>query len=100
MATGIRKTKTKTFAKFDGAPPATRGLRESEPATTSRNATVGLSNDAPHARDVTSGLADARDRVGDRLDRDRHMEGIGVNKIGVIVRDRDMAFPEHQVAAF
>lgn len=44
--------------------------------------------------------ADARDRVGDRLDRDRHMEGIGVNKIGVIVRDRDMAFPEYQVAAF
>src|SRR5579863_4024051 len=79
MATGIRNTKTKTFAKFDNAPHANaRSTPESEPATRSRHSTLGLSNDAPHAGDVTSGLADAHDRVGDRLDRDRHMEGIGV----------------------
>jgi hypothetical protein len=31
---------------------------------------------------TASGLADARDPVGDRLDGNRHMEGIGVNKRG------------------
>ena len=100
MATDIRKTKTKIFAKFDGAPTANaRSTPESEPATPSRHSIIGLGNDAPHAGDVTSGLADARDRVGDRFDRDRHVEGIGVNKCGVIARDRDMAFPEYQIAA-
>jgi hypothetical protein len=68
MATGIRKTKTKTFAKFDGDQPRPDSRMRATPS-------------------------------GDRLDGNRHMEGIGVNKRGVIARDRDMALPEYQVAA-
>ena len=46
-----------------------------------------------------AGIADTRDCFRERLDRDRHMKGIGVNERRPVAHDGDMAFPEDEVAA-
>src|SRR5262245_12001877 len=52
----------------------------------------------PHARHLAAAGADTRDRLRDRLERDRHVEGIGVNERCRIAYDGPVALPEHEVA--
>ena len=49
--------------------------------------------------DLAAGGLDARDGVGGVFDHGRHVMRVGVNDGVGIARDRDMAFPENQVAA-
>src|SRR5260370_40908676 len=51
-----------------------------------------------HARHLAAGGADARDRLRERLERDRPVEGGGVNERGGVAHRRDMALPEHEGA--
>src|SRR5689334_12269565 len=51
----------------------------------------------PHAGDFGAAVADARDRLGDRLDGNRHVEGIGVQEAQAVAHDGDVAVPENEV---
>src|SRR5215510_622313 len=51
-----------------------------------------------HARHLAAAGADARDRLRDRLERDRHVEGIGMNERCRVAHDRHMALPEYEIA--
>ena len=51
------------------------------------------------ASDLAAGGLDARDGVAGVFDHGRHVMRVGVNDGVGIARDRDMAFPEDQVAA-
>jgi len=57
------------------------------------------SPDPPRARQLTSRRLDARHRPADRLDRDRHMERIGVDQRIRVAHDGDVALPEQEIAA-
>src|SRR3984893_6768427 len=54
---------------------------------------------APHARHLAIARADAGDRMIDRLQRGRHVEGGGVNHRALVARDRDVPLPEDEIAA-
>src|SRR5262249_60682661 len=81
-------------ASGGGNPPSTRryGLSKNEGAL--RHHKV----EPPHARHLAAAGADACDRLRDRLERDRHVEGIGVNERGRVAHDGHMALAEHAVA--
>ena len=50
-------------------------------------------------RTLTISLSDERMRAThNRLDRDRDVKGIGVNERRGVAGDRNMAFPEHEIA--
>src|SRR3990170_5376181 len=53
----------------------------------------------PHASHLIAGRLDALSRLGEGLDLDRHVEGIGVQEVLPARHDADMALPEHEVAA-
>src|SRR5262249_27143857 len=55
-------------------------------------------SEPPHAGHLAAGSADPRQTVGDRLDRHRHVEGIGVDHAVATTRDGHMTFPEDDVA--
>src|SRR4029077_12709170 len=55
--------------------------------------------DPPYARNFAAAVADARDRLDNRLDGNGHVEGVGVQEARAVAHDGDMAAPEHQVAA-
>ena len=60
----------------------------------------GASRPLRHHRDVRCRTSpNPLDGVGNRLDRDRHVKGVGVNEARPIAHDGDVAFPEHQIAA-
>jgi putative ABC transport system substrate-binding protein len=52
-----------------------------------------------HARDLAARSVDARNRRFDRFERDRHVEGIGVNERSFVAHDRHVPVPEQKVAA-
>src|SRR5262249_1156937 len=81
-------------ASGGGKPPSGRlyGLSKNEGAL--RHHKV----EPPHARPLAAGGADARDRLRDRLERDRHVEGIGVNERCRVAHDGHVALPEHEIA--
>src|SRR5256885_8234610 len=49
--------------------------------------------------DLAAGDLDARDGLAGVFDHGGHVVGVGVNDVLGIPRDRDMAFPENQIAA-
>src|ERR1700733_5258232 len=63
------------------------------------SASRALSFEPPHAGDIASRAADAGNSPGDRLDGDRHVEGVGVNKAAAFAHDGDMALPEYEITA-
>ena len=63
-------------------------------------ASEGSHSHPTHAYNLTSHAANARDRLADRLNRYRHMKGIGVHEAVVVARDRDVSWPKYEVAAF
>ena len=53
----------------------------------------------PHAFHLITHLLDTSPGGGERLDLDRHVEGIGVQEVLGAYHDADMALPEHKIAA-
>ena len=53
----------------------------------------------PHVRQLAARGADASDRLRHRLDRDRHVKGIGMDERGLVAHDGDVAAPEQEIAA-
>src|SRR5712671_3154169 len=58
------------------------------------------SSNSQDARDFQTCLANSLDCLLDRLDCNRHVEGIGMDERRYIAHDRDMALPEYEIAAF
>src|SRR5215813_11731107 len=81
-------------ASGGGNPPSARryGLSKNEGAL--RHHKV----EPPHACHLAAAGADACDRLRGRLERDRHVEGIGVNERGRVAHDGHVALPEHEIA--
>src|SRR5512135_1076437 len=102
LAVDTRKLTTKTFTKLPAC--ACRyavfhnGLQPRAPRQ-ARASDNGSARDPAHARDLAAGIADARERCGDRLDRNRHVKSVGVNEGRAVAHDRHVAFPEDEVAA-
>src|SRR5262249_49183777 len=102
IAVEIRKLKTKTFTKLQVRGPCCAVFHTGFAtgcAAGSVSSGDGLARDPPHARDFAAGLADARDCLAERLDRDRHVKSVGVNERGADAHDGDVALPENEVAA-
>src|SRR5262249_33957538 len=58
-----------------------------------------LAGEPAHARDFAARGANARDRLLDRLQRERHVEGVGVNERGHVAHDGDVAAPKQKISA-
>jgi hypothetical protein len=58
----------------------------------------GSAHDPAHAGDFAVGVTNTRDRLRERLDRNRHVKGVGVKKGRGVTHDRHVAFPEDEVA--
>src|ERR1700704_1757057 len=58
------------------------------------------SSNSQDARDFQTFLANSLDCLLDRLDCNRHVEGIGMDERRYIAHDRDMALPEYEIATF
>src|SRR5205809_8046897 len=54
--------------------------------------------DPPDACDLASGGSNARGRLANRLDRDGHVKGIGMNEARCVAHNGDMSGPENEIA--
>src|SRR5215831_9552734 len=79
---------------------STRVFRRAMPGHDESKTTAAVlpRHEPPHARHLAADGADARDRLRDRLERDRHVKGIGVNERCRIAYDGDVPLPEHEIA--
>ena len=59
-----------------------------------------LEPDTPNACDLTAGIPDARNGIGNWFNCDRHMESVGVEKARAVACYSNVVFPENQITTF